>query len=132
MRGDLRPAVLIGIGVDARQGPLREALAETPRRLRAVPPNAAVVSGQACPAVVLARTEARLRGESVDWQQVCPGWRWPHPLRAHLDALRATGRPLVVDLRSRVWVGSRQEACRREAEAYVRSRGPAPTLTVWR
>ena len=101
-------------------------------RLRDVAPNAIVVSGQACPAVVLTRTTTRLGGTPVDWRAVCPGWRWPANLPSHLDALRAEGRPLVVDLRAAVWVGPRQRACRDAVERYLQSHPPAATVTVWR
>jgi hypothetical protein len=126
------PVALAPIALARRQGALRDALAETPARLRDVAPNAIVVSGQACPAVVLTRTTTRLRGTSVDWRAVCPGWRWPGNLPSHLDALRAEGRPLVVDLRAAVWVGPRQRACRDAVERYLRAQAPATTVTVWR
>ncbi len=118
------PVALAPITLARRQGALRDALAETPSRLRDVAPNAIVVSGQACPAVVLTRTTTRLRGTSVDWRAVCPGWRWPGNLPSHLDALRAEGRPLVVDLRAAVWVGPRQRACRDAVERYLQSQAP--------
>lgn len=126
------PVALAPIALARRQGALRDALAETPGRLRDVAPNAIVVSGQACPAVVLTRTTTRLRGTSVDWRAVCPGWRWPGNLPPHLDALRAEGRPLVVDLRAAVWIGPRQRACRDAVERYLRAQAPATTVTVWR
>jgi len=126
------PVVAIGVGVHLRQRPLAEVLAETPTRLRTVAPNTIVVSGQACPGVVLERTTRRLAGDRVDWVQVCPGWRWPTRLATHLDTLRAEGRPLVIDLRPMVWVGARQGACRREAESYLRTHGTEPGVTVWR
>lgn len=128
----LLPIVLAPIALARRQGALRDALAETPSRLRDVAPNAIVVSGQACPAVVLTRTTTRLRGRAVDWRAVCPGWRWPTNLPAHLDALRAEGRPLVVDLRAAVWVGPRQLACRDTVVRYLGVQPPTQTLQVWR
>lgn len=126
------PVALAPVALARRQGALRDALAETPSRLRAAAPNAIVVSGQACPAVVLTRTTTRLGGHRVDWRAVCPGWRWPTNLPAHLDALRAEGRPLVVDLRAAVWVGPRQLACRDAVERYLRERPPAATVQLWR
>lgn len=126
-------ACLAGPAMRHIERALREGLATLPARLRALPPNAAVVTGQLCPAVVYHRELARLEPQSrssPSWIQVCPGWRWPVDLSARLDQLRSTGHPVVIDLRRASWVGDRQERCRREAESYALAhRGE---VTLWR
>lgn len=125
---------LVAIPVVHRgEATLREGLASLPRRLDALGPDAAVVTGQLCPAVVYER-ELRRRMNvhpPVLWVQVCPGWRWPTNLTERLDGLRAEGRSVVLDLRPGSWVGPRQQHARELAEAYLRSRG-GDGVIVWR
>ncbi len=119
--------------VRARQRPLRASLATLEARLGTVPHDAAVVTGQLCPAVVYHREIARLSGATAPrWVQVCPGWRWPAPLAVALDAHRAAGRTVVIDLRESSWVGPRQAGCRAEAARYAERHGDDVGVVVWR
>jgi hypothetical protein len=111
--------------------PLLNALRELPSRLDHVERNSVVVSGQACPAVVYERALRRLEGRATDLLAVCPGWYWPTDLEARLNALRAEGRPVVLDLREGVWVGPRQHMAREELRRYVARHGHNPGVTVW-
>lgn len=126
--------VAIGAGPLMRrlERPLREGLGSLPSRLSLIAPNAAVVTGQLCPAVVYHRELARLSSapSPPSWIQVCPGWRWPPRLADRLDALRREGHPVVIDLRTESWVGERQLRCRTEADAY--SRLHPNEVTTWR
>ena len=115
-----------------REAPLRVALRELPTRLDGAGERAVVVSGQICPAVVYERELRRLEGRVSDLVQVCPGWRWPARLDVRLDALRAEGRAVVIDLRDVVWVGARQRAALEEARGYARRHAGEPGVTVWR
>ncbi len=137
----LRIAVLVSaVAIAAGAGPLmrrlerplREGLASLPSRLAVIAPNAAVVTGQLCPAVVYHRELARLAPSRTppSWVQVCPGWRWPPRLVDRLDALRGEGHPVVIDLRTDSWVGERQLRCRTEADAYARQH--PNDVTTWR
>lgn len=134
--GVLASAVLIALGagplVRRLERPLREGLASLPSRLASIPSNAAVVTGQLCPAVVYYRELARLAPTPTPptWMQVCPGWRWPARLSDRLDALRSEGRPVVIDLRANSWVGERQARSRAQAEVYARTHPGA--VTLWR
>ncbi len=137
-------AALAAVGVHAYQAPLQRALRQLPQRLREIPADAVVVTGQLCPAVVYYRVLAQLdpagwTGESAlgapravpAWRQVCPGWRWPRDLNATLEEHRAEGRTVVIDLRAVAWVGRRQQLSRREAMAYVSRHGTDARVTVW-
>ncbi len=124
-------ALVAGVVMRVVERPLVEGLRTLPARLAAVPSNAAVVTGQLCPAVVYLREFSKLQGDARPaWVQVCPGWRWPRDLGARLDALRAEGRPVVIDLRADSWVGDRQRRCRDEAARYARSH--VGQVTLWR
>lgn len=115
-----------------RERPLRSALDDLPAQLSAADGRAVIVTGQICPAVVYERELRRLEGRTADQVQVCPGWRWPVPLDARLEALRLEGRPIVIDLRGSVWVGARQRAALAEARGYAERRAGEVGLTVWR
>lgn len=127
-------AMLAGPIVRRFERTLRRGLATLPARLSEVPDDAAIVTGQLCPAVVYHRELARLAGPhgmaTPRWVQVCPGWRWPASLSARLDSFRAEGRTVVIDLRGDSWIGERQLRCRREAAAYVA--GHPGEVVVWR
>ena len=113
---------------------LRDGLRSLPERLAMIPQNAAVVTGQLCPAVVYHRELARLRAgpraSAPSWVQVCPGWRWPVSLEARLDELSGGGHAVVIDLRDDSWVGERQRRCRDEAARYASTH--SGTVTAWR
>ena len=121
-----------GIAMRAIERPLRSAVRDLPRRLRTVPATAAVVTGQLCPAVVYYRELGRLEGGEFapSWVQVCPGWRWPPNLATRLDALRASGHTVVIDLRDAAWVGDRQRSAREDAARYALAHGGE--VTIWR
>ncbi len=124
--------LVAGVAMRRVERPLRGALRELPARLSTIPADAAVVTGQLCPAVVYHRELGRLAGAGVAprWVQVCPGWRWPTNLEARLDSLRAGGHAVVIDLRDDAWVGDRQRSARAEAVRYARAH--AGEVTLWR
>jgi 4-amino-4-deoxy-L-arabinose transferase-like glycosyltransferase len=115
-----------------RERPLRGALRELPARLAGADARAVVVTGQICPAVVYERELRRLEGSRGDQVQVCPGWRWPANLEQRLGMLRREGRPVVIDLREAVWVGTRQRVAYVEASSYARQHAGEAGVTVWR
>lgn len=110
------PVVVAGPFLRSRERPLREAIAELPTRLRSVPPDAVIVTGQACPAVSMTRRLARIpgawEGDTPRWTLLCPGWGWPARPEERLDAALAEGRTVVIDLRPGAWLGPRQGAVR--------------------
>jgi len=69
------------------------------QRIRSLPAGAIVVPGHYCP-------QARL-GASIyhrsDLSMVCPGWEWPADLSTALDAGRAAGHPVAVDISPDAW-----------------------------
>lgn len=83
------------------------------------PPRALLVPGHYCPHVRLSLAIERRR----DVELVCPGWDWPQDLAATLDAARAAGRPLWLDLRDDAWVGTREAVARDALQQYARDRG---------
>jgi hypothetical protein len=129
------PALLAGPLLRSRQGPLLTAFDRLPAMLDQVPRDAIVVTGQVCPAVVYRRELGRLAGASPAlaprWTQVCPGWRWPESLAHKLDAERASGRVVVLDLRAEVWPGLRGGRYLREVRGYLDSYHGAPGIVVW-
>jgi len=102
-----------------------------PALLESLPSDAVIVTGHACPAVALVRTQATLepRGAlaSPTWTTICPGWSWPEHLADVLDAHRSTGRTVVVDLRSDAWRGAEQRRSLEAVRAYWVAKGGAPT-----
>ena len=112
----LLPVLLAGPFLRVRERPLREAIEELPSRLRAVPDDAVIVTGQACPAVSMTRRLARVpgawEGAPPRWTLLCPGWGWPLNPEERLDAALAEGRTVVIDLRPGAWLGPRQGAVR--------------------
>lgn len=127
-------ALIAGPAMRRAEAPLRTGLRALPSQLASLPTNAAIVTGQLCPAVVYHRELARLgapTGASTPaWVQVCPGWRWPASLTARLDELRNGGHSIVIDVRSDSWVGERQRHCRGEAVRYANTHGES--VTLWR
>lgn len=122
-----------------KQRPLREAIDETPQRLQQAGADRrlVIVTGQVCPAVQLATKLARVQAQRdsrplPQWSTVCPGWDWPSDLRRTLDAYRAEGKTVIVDLRDAVWVGARQRQAMIQAQSYVtQARAQGIELTVW-
>jgi len=106
---------------------VRDAL---PALLESVPPDAVIVTGHACPAVALIRTQSTLepRGtlSSPTWTTVCPGWAWPDNLGVALNDHRASGRTVVVDLRDAAWRGAEQQRSLVAVRAYWVAEGGAP------
>ncbi len=124
--------------VDGREDSLRRVLQALPQQLAEVP-AAAVVTGQPCPAIAYIMTAGRVAAGGVrttdGWEAICPGWAWPADLAARLDAIRASGRRVVVDLRQDAWMGQEQRRARDEARHYVDGRraGVADgSIVVWR
>lgn len=118
------PIVVSGPVLRAREKPLREAVEALPRRLMALPPDAVIVTGQACPAVSMIRRLAREPGVRFGpvpprWRLVCPGWGWPERPEQTLDRALAEGRTVVVDLRPGAWIGPRQGAVRSVAAQWI-------------
>ena len=120
----LLPLVVAAPIVRAREAPLDAILDELPSRLRTLPPRSLIVTGQPCTTVALVREQMRreavVASSSHDWGTVCPGWGWPEDLTARLDAARAAGQTVVLDLRSAAWLGAEQRRSLVEAEAYRR------------
>jgi hypothetical protein len=101
-----------------------------PALLETLPSDAVIVTGHACPAVAMIRTQATLepRGAlaSPTWTTVCPGWSWPEHLAAALNGHRAKGRTVVVDLREDAWRGAEQRRSLEAVRAYWVAEGGAP------
>ena len=122
----------------ARSAALTATLREWPVRLRSLPSDAVVVTGQPCPAIPLVRTilahDPATRGDAPDWQPVCPGWSWPADLAGRLDGGMRDGRVAAADLRDASWTGAEQRAARDELDRYVRARATSVSsgrLIVW-
>jgi 4-amino-4-deoxy-L-arabinose transferase-like glycosyltransferase len=135
----LTAAIALGAGalLRERERPLRDAIDTVEPRLRAVGPDAVIVTGQVCPAVQLAQRLSRVSSSAsgsttaLTWTAVCPGWGWPADLSRALDQHRAQGRTVVIDLREGVWVGPRQLAAKGQARAWAeRARGQRG-VRVW-
>jgi 4-amino-4-deoxy-L-arabinose transferase-like glycosyltransferase len=110
---------------------VRDAL---PLLLETLPADAVIVTGHACPAVTLIRTQATLepRGGLVSptWTTVCPGWAWPENLAAELREHRSSGRTVVVDLREVAWRGAEQHRLLLEVRAYWAQEGARAADTL--
>jgi 4-amino-4-deoxy-L-arabinose transferase-like glycosyltransferase len=121
-------AVALGAGavLRHRERATRSAIDTVGERLQSLAPDTVIVTGQACPAIELSRALARANGDGAyaRWTLVCPGWGWPARLDRALDAHRASGRTVVIDLREGVWLGARQQAARAEAAAWLATAGP--------
>jgi hypothetical protein len=106
---------------------VRDAL---PALLERLPSDAVLVTGHACPAVAMIRTQATRepRGalESPTWTSICPGWSWPENLAEVLDGHRSQGRTVVVDLRTDAWRGAEQRRSLEAVRAYWVAEGGAP------
>jgi 4-amino-4-deoxy-L-arabinose transferase-like glycosyltransferase len=122
----LAVALASGLVMRDRERGTRVAMDSVGERLQSLAPDAVIVTGQACPAIELRRTLARASGgaDSARWTLVCPGWGWPARLDRALDAHRAAGRTVVIDLREGVWLGARQQLARAEAAAWLATAGP--------
>jgi len=106
---------------------IRDAL---PALLETLPSDAVIVTGHACPAVAMIRTQATLEPRGVltspRWTTVCPGWSWPDHLAETLNRHRANGRTVVVDLRDNAWRGAEQRRSLEAVRAYWVDEGGAP------
>jgi 4-amino-4-deoxy-L-arabinose transferase-like glycosyltransferase len=132
-------AFLVPLGVGrvisrASDSPLLAVSSSMPMALAAVPADAIVVTGHACPAVPMIRQLATVepRGGLTKprWTEVCPGWGWPDDLVATLEAYRAEGRVVVVDLRVEAWHGVEQQRTREEVRRYWQAYGGRQPGTV--
>lgn len=129
------PLVIAAPLLRARESALTAVIDSLPARLAALPTDALVVTGQACPAVELVRKmseadPARV-GPPPAWQRICPGWGWPADLEARLDAALARGQTVVIDLRPGAWLGPRQQGVRAQVARWHASR-THPALVTWR
>jgi len=132
------PVLMAAPIAHARSAALTATLREWPVRLRSLPSDAVVVTGQPCPAIPLVRTilahDPATRGDAPDWQPVCPGWSWPADLAGRLDGGMRDGRVVAADLRDASWTGAEQRAARDELDRYVRARATSVSsgrLIVW-
>jgi hypothetical protein len=130
---------LAGLGLGARERPLRAAIDTVSARLRAEPEaSLVIVTGQVCPAVQMQQRFERARAQREGrapraWQTVCPGWDWPANLQLAMERHAREGRAVIVDLREGVWVGDRQLRARAELEAWLaRGSDVARSARVWR
>jgi hypothetical protein len=116
--------------VRTREAPVIAVRDALPVLLESIPADAVIVTGHACPAVALIRTQATLepRGTlaSPTWTTVCPGWAWPDSLGAALNDHRSMGRRVVVDLRDAAWRGAEQRRSLEAVRAYWAAEGGAP------
>lgn len=120
--------------VHRREAPLRSMLRSLREDLRAIPARSTVVTGQLCPATQLVQSQRSAGGEPADeWLTICPGWSWPSDLPSRLDADRASGRTLVLDLRKDAWLGAEQQAALAELARYVERHpsGATSNITTW-
>lgn len=95
--------------------------AALPPRLAALPAPLTLVPGHACPHARLALATSAPR----DVELVCPGWDWPTDPARVLDAARARGRFVAVDVADEAWVGPREIGPRDAVRAWARARGPS-------
>ena len=123
------PLAIAALAIRAQGARLRAVLDETPALVAALPAGSVVVTGQPCPAVSLALALARYERNHLSIEPVCPGWSWPADLAARLDAARAQGHTVVLDLREGAWVGLRQQRARDEARRYADAHAGA--VRVW-
>ena len=128
---------LAGHLLGARQRPLRLLIAGLPARLRALPPDAVIVTGQPCAAVRLTARLARSwprtwEGPPPRWSPVCPGWSWPVDPTARLEAALRQGVPVVLDLRDAAWLGAPQRRRRAQLRAFATAHAADPRVISWR
>lgn len=129
-------AVISAVGVKWKEAPLREALDRTGERLSREETPLVLVTGQACPQVELLQTLERMRSAEAaqrvsGWKRVCYGWSWPRDLGATLQQHLDAGEYVIADLRDAVWPGDRQQAAKRELEAWLATTHD-PRVRVWR
>jgi len=126
----LTPLVAGRVLVRSGEAPVIAVRDALPALLESVPPDAVIVTGHACPAVALIRTQATLEPRrtlaSPRWTTVCPGWAWPEDLGATLNRHRSSGRTVVVDLRDAAWRGAEQQRSLEAVRAYWAAEGGAP------
>lgn len=96
--------------------------AALPPRLAALPTPLTLVPGHACPHARLALATASPR----DVELVCPGWDWPADPARTLDAARARGRFVAVDVADAAWVGPREVGPRDAVRAWAERVGGRP------
>ncbi len=121
----------------ARQRPLQSLVAALPDRLRRLPPDALIVTGQPCAAV---RLDARIAttwpaawsAPPPRWTTLCPGWSWPANPAVHLDAALARGTTVVLDLRDAAWIGAPQRRRRDELARFAAEHARDPRVISWR
>jgi 4-amino-4-deoxy-L-arabinose transferase-like glycosyltransferase len=135
--GVLLPIVAGPFVIHTAERPVRSVLATLTSDLAALPPDAVVVTGHACPAVSLIATQARLEPRhglvAPSWTTVCPGWSWPVNLSATLDTHLAAGRTLVLDLRDAAWRGAEQQRSLEQLRAYASRPAiqSSPLVRLW-
>ena len=126
----LAPLIVGRALVRAGEAPATTVRDALPALLETLPSDAVIVTGHACPAVALIRTQATIepRGAlaSPSWTTVCPGWSWPENLPEVLNAHRSSGRTVVVDLREDAWRGTEQRRSLETVRAYWVAEGGAP------
>ncbi len=88
-------------------------VAETmPGILVELPHDSVVVTGIACAAVPMVREQYNRSSAGARrpaaWEAVCPGWSWPADPAASFEAVVASGRLLVLDVRPVAWRGDEQ------------------------
>jgi hypothetical protein len=132
----LLTVLIVGPVLRWQQRSLRTAIDQVSSRLASAPSDSVIVTGQLCPAIQLStrlhRVDAmRTHRPLPQWKTICPGWDWPDNLQLVLDTHRAAGRHVIVDLRSEVWVGSRQQSALQQARAYI-ERPTRSLVSVWR
>lgn len=129
------PVLIAAPLLRARESALVDVVTSLRARLEAVPRDAVVVTGQACPAVELVRRMAEADparvGPVPTWERICPGWGWPTDLEDRLDRALAQGRTVVIDLRAGAWLGPRQQGVRAQVARWHASRRH-PAIVTWR
>ncbi|MEO8481129.1 MAG: phospholipid carrier-dependent glycosyltransferase [Acidobacteriota bacterium] len=155
LAGWILPLLLAAPVAHFQSAELTATLRDWPSRLRALPADAVVVTGQPCPAIPLVRAivtldsgAALLDGPALSpsnlrtletprsaWEPVCPGWAWPSNLEERLNRALGERHVVAADLRGSSWTGAEQRAARDELERYVRAHPIAEIsgqLIVWR
>jgi hypothetical protein len=127
---------IAGVWLDARQRPLRELVAALPAQLRAVPPDAVIVTAQPCAAVRLTariarRWPAAWSAPPPRWTTRCPGWSWPADPGALLDADLRRGATVVLDLRDAAWLDGPQRRRRASLQRFAAAHSADPRVISW-
>jgi len=127
---------IAGVWLDARQRPLRELVAALPAQLRAVPPDAVIVTAQPCAAVRLTariarRWPAAWSAPPPRWTTRCPGWSWPADPGALLDADLRRGATVVLDLRDAAWLDGPQRRRRASLRRFAAAHSADPRVISW-